>query len=347
LTTPKHGPITLTHEIENNTSSHNARQVPCTHDTLASGLVQNKMATVSSETALNSQQVAGAPSIGSGRLLQLAGALISVAFPSRVKVSPQHDIVAVTGGSSGLGAAIAAELASRHIKTAVIDRVTPRDSERIQGVTYYTCDVTNADQLRHVAGEIRWQLGVVSVLINNAAVLGSGSSSWSVEPESVADTLGINLVANWNTVQTFIPGMLALRRGYIVNIASTLAYASPAYLSAYGASKAGLVGFHESLTAELGGHGRPRTGVHTLLVVAGQINTPLTSHITTPSQRLAPVQDPKSVASTVVNALQSGRIGEVNVPLYARFVSLLRVLPWQLSDMARAISGLDIAARPS
>lgn len=280
------------------------------------------------------------------RAIGVVGALFAAAFPTRLTLDPQQDIAIVTGGSSGLGAAIARELATRHVRTAVLDIVIPPKDEQLAGVSYFYCDVTSPERLRQVATEVRTQLGgSPTVLINNAAVMRSHGTTWAADPAVVGATIDVNLAAHWKTAHAFLPAMISMRRGYVVTVASTLAFVTPAYLSAYGASKAGVLGMHEALTAELGGHGRPRTGVHTLLVTVGQMDTPLTRHITTPSRIFAPVQSPTSVATLVVDALAAGRVGEINVPLYARFVALLRVLPWQISDVVRAAAGVDSAVR--
>jgi short-subunit dehydrogenase len=107
----------------------------------------------------------------------------------------------------------------------------------------------------------------------------------------------------------------------------------------YTAAKAGLIAMHASVTAEL-----PRdSGVRTLLVTTGQVSTSLFAGVETPSSFWGPMLEPVDVAKEVIAAIDSGANGHLAMPLYARWIQLLAVLPVGLQTMLRAASGMDKA----
>ncbi|EMG47359.1 hypothetical protein G210_2322 [Candida maltosa Xu316] len=116
---------------------------------------------------------------------------------------------------------------------------------------------------------------------------------------------------------------------------------SPARLSAYGASKSGLIALHESLTYELGPPSLNPHGIKTLLVCPGQLKTGMFQGVETPSTMFAPELDPKFVAAYVVNAIEQGRCGEIKLPLYGKFIPMFRAFPWPIVEITRKFSGID------
>lgn len=260
----------------------------------------------------------------------------------RMPIDGKHDVIVVTGGTSGLGRELALLFAARQYTTVVLDVREPGADERIAGVVYYQCNVGDADEVRAVNRRIRQTHGVATVLINNAGVLrGAGKTVIELTERELAECLQTNLVASFITTKEFVPGMIAQKRGYVVTVASVLGYAAPARLSAYSVTKAGLIALHESLTYELGPPSNPRTGVHTLLVCPGQLGSQMFRSVRTPSTMIAPVLDPKFVAGTIVSNLERGKIGQIKVPVYVVLMPLMRILPWQLVETLRRYSGMD------
>lgn len=253
---------------------------------------------------------------------------------------PHRDIVLVTGGASGLGKAIVQRFVAKQGTVVVLDVIVPGESEQIMGVQYYKCDVSDREQISAVQLLIQRDVGKVTVLINNAGIT-TGKSLLNLSYDEIEKTIQINLLSSFYTIKTFLPDMLRMKRGYVVTIGSVLGYLSPARLSAYGASKSGLLALHESLTYELGPPSLNHTGVKTLLLCPGQIKTGMFAGVRTPSTLLAPELDPKRVAATVVSALELGRKGEIQLPVYAKIVPVLRAFPWQLIEMTRGFSGMD------
>lgn len=253
---------------------------------------------------------------------------------------PQRDLVLITGGSSGLGKEIAKVFASNHGHVVVLDVLVPNDSQKIEGVKYYKCDVSDRKQVSMLQNRIKREVGRVTILINNAGIA-TGKKLLDMNYDEIEKTIQINLIASFYTIKSFLPDMLLMQRGYIVTIASVLGYMSPARLSAYGASKSGLIALHESLTYELGPPSINPNGVKTLLICPGQLKTMMFSGVQTPSSLLAPELDPVYVAESVYSAVELGRRGEIRLPFYGNILPIFRAFPWPVVELVRSYSGMD------
>ena len=187
------------------------------------------------------------------------------------------------------------------------------------------------------------QLGTPTILINCAAASINGLSLLSLPADSFQRTIQTNLLAAFNTCQAFLPGMLAARGGgTIVTVSSVLGHLTPARLSDYSASKAGLSALHNTLEAELRASGDDEK-VKMILVEIGQMSTPLFERIKTPNDFFAPVLEPAQVAQDIVSAVDSGRGGVIRLPAFAALVNWYAVLPASLQRIARSLSGVDVA----
>lgn len=78
-----------------------------------------------------------------------------------------------------------------------------------------------------------------------------------------------------------------------------------------------------------------------MLVAPGQLDTPLFAGLQTPSNFLAPVVEPVEIAKEIVRMIDSGCSGEVLMPLYAKWITLLAILPVGVQKIIRGLSGLD------
>lgn len=253
-----------------------------------------------------------------------------------------RDVVLITGGSGGLGRELAIQFYQTGARVVVFDVVIPPpDSPQyVEGVHYYVCDVSDRDSIGQNAVLVEKEVGSVTILVNNAGIT-TGKTLLQLTYAQIEKTMAVNLLSSFYTIKTFLPNMLANRRGYVVTVASTLGYMSPARLSAYGASKSGLIALHESLTYELGPPTFNTSGVKTLLICPGQLKTSLFEGVKTPHSLLAPELEPAYVAKQVVRALKLGKRGEIRMPFYGNFLPLFRSVPWPLVQVARYMSGID------
>lgn len=254
-----------------------------------------------------------------------------------------RDVVLITGGCSGLGRAIVHEMKFHKMpKVIVFDLHVPSENEKIPGVHYYACDVSDVERIQELAQIIKAEIGVVTVVINNAGIA-SGKSMLELSFREIEKIIAVNLTSSFYINKTFLPNMILLKRGYIVTVASVLGYMTPARLTAYGASKSGLIAMHESMTYELGPPLGGTSGIKTLLICPGQLRTPLFNGVSTPCSIFAPELEPSFVAGKIFRALECGRRGEIQLPLYGNFLPLFRSLPWPVTQAVRMISGMDEA----
>ncbi|CAH2353706.1 uncharacterized oxidoreductase Tda5p [[Candida] railenensis] len=253
---------------------------------------------------------------------------------------PHRDIVCVTGGSSGLGKEIARVFSESGAVTVVLDITIPPVSDQLPNVKYYLCDVSNCNQIIEIGEVITREVGIVSILVNNAGI-SHGKSLLDLNYDEIEKTIRVNLLSSFYTIKVFLPNMLKQKRGYIVTVASVLGYMSPARLSDYGASKSGLIALHESLTYELGPPSLSPNGIKTLLICPGQLKTNMFSSIQSPSSLFAPELEPSFVAKKLINALELGRRGEIKIPFYGNFMPVMRAIPWPAVEFLRDISGMD------
>lgn len=255
-------------------------------------------------------------------------------------LEPETDIVLITGGTGGLGKEIATGFVNEHARVVVFDIIVPPIEDRVPTVTYYKCDVSKRDEVLECQKAVMRDIGRVTILINNAGIT-TGKPVLDLTYDEIEKTVQINLLSSFYTIKAFLPDMLQVKRGYIITIASVLGYMSPARLSAYGASKSGLIALHESLTYELGSPSLNSTGIKTLLVCPGQLKTGMFQGVKSPSSLFAPELDPKYVASSVVSAVTIGRRGEIKLPFYGKFLPVFRAFPWPIVELVRYVSGID------
>jgi short-subunit dehydrogenase len=182
--------------------------------------------------------------------------------------------VLITGGSRGLGLALAEEFA-RHgcnlILTARDEAGLQRASEQIQklGASVHTivCDISQPDQVQRMIDEATRHSGGIDILVNNAGVIAVGPlESQTIEDfEQAMDTM---FWAPVRSTLATLPAMIQRRHGRIVNISSIGGKVSIPHLLPYGCAKFAFTGFSEGLHAEV-----KKFGVHVLTVVPGLMRT--------------------------------------------------------------------------
>ena len=170
----------------------------------------------------------------------------------------------VTGAGRGIGRGMALGLAQAGARVALLARSgdeldqTASQVQELGGrALAVPADVSDPGQLTAAVKRIRDELGDVTVLINNAAVVWPLGASTSIDPAQWAAAISINVVAVASLSFLLLPAMIANRWGRIVNISSGIA-ASPAGMlraNAYATSKAALEAHTVNLAAELDGTG--------------------------------------------------------------------------------------------
>jgi 3-oxoacyl-[acyl-carrier protein] reductase len=184
----------------------------------------------------------------------------------------------VTGGSKGIGQAIAATLYGAGARVAIVARDGARAElaartlgERARG---FSCDVTDAERIAATVEAVERDLGPVDILVNNAGLTKDnllfriGEPDWDL----VLDT---NLKGTFLFTKAAARGMIKRRWGRIVNITSVIGLIGNKGQANYAASKAGLIGFTKAVAKELGSR-----NVLVNAVAPGYIDTELTQVLT-------------------------------------------------------------------
>src|SRR5215211_2695960 len=110
-------------------------------------------------------------------------------------------------------------------------------------------DVTDHAGVEQAVARTERELGPVTLLVNNAAVATPVGPAWEVDPDAWWRTVEVNLRGPFVCARAVLPGMLSRRAGRIVNIVAVAAFNTAPFMSAYAASKAGLISFTEDLAA--------------------------------------------------------------------------------------------------
>jgi 2-deoxy-D-gluconate 3-dehydrogenase len=168
-------------------------------------------------------------------------------------------VAVVTGGTKGLGRAIAAALAQAGADIAVVSRSNnPQLEEQIQGFGrkyhHHSADLTRRDQTREVVPAVVERMGAIDILVNNAGIIRRAPAKEYSEDDWDA-TLEIDLNAAFILSQAAGRRMLVKKRGKIINVASIIAFQGGLNVAAYAAAKHGLAGLTKALANDWAKHG--------------------------------------------------------------------------------------------
>lgn len=188
-------------------------------------------------------------------------------------------VAVITGGSRGIGAAIAYKLASLGADIAVIYAGNSQAAQRVcdkctneYGVKAkpYCCDVSSFETVKQTVADIKADFGTAHILVNNAGITRDGLTAMMKEEDFDA-VMNTNLKGAFNMIRHMTGLFLRNREGCIINITSVAGLMGNAGQSNYSASKAGLVGLTKSVAKELA----PR-GIRCNAIAPGFIKTDMT-----------------------------------------------------------------------
>jgi short-subunit dehydrogenase len=215
---------------------------------------------------------AGAVAVsGAGLLAGVATRAIKNAMTS---VTLAGKVVLITGGSRGLGLALAEECARQGCKVAICARneevLRRAENElRDKGAQVFAirCDVTKVNEIEQMISAVIAHYGHIDVLINNAGTIVVGPLS-AMTPEDFEEAMNVMYWGPVHTTLRVLPHMLQRRQGSIANITSIGGKVAVPHLLPYTAAKFAFTGFSEGITAELA----PK-GIHVTTVVPGLMRT--------------------------------------------------------------------------
>jgi len=216
----------------------------------------------------------------------------------------------ITGGSRGIGAAIARALADEGCRVA-ITHVGDGARAAELGFPAYEADVRDAAEARRIAGEVARD--GLDVLVCNAGVA-DDAVSWKLTDEQWSRVLAVNLDGAFHYVRAAVPHLRARGGGSIAAVTSINGLRGKFGQSNYAASKAGLIGFVKSVAREVG-----RFGITANAVAPGMVETAMVG----------------AVSDEVRNAAEA----ETVVGRLARPEDVARVVAFLCSPLARHVTG--------
>ena len=227
--------------------------------------------------------------------------------------------VFITGASSGIGAALAREFASRGVTLGLLARRGDALDELIAQLPgrhrRYALDVTDRARLTEAAREFEQATGGADVVIANAGISGGTLTEHAEDLPAIDRMIAVNFLAAVATFHPFIAPMRQRGRGALAAIASVSGVRGIPGAGAYCASKAALINYCESLRVEL-----RDSGVLVVTIAPGFIDTPMTAGNPYPMPFLMTAE---SFARQAAAAILSG--------------ASYRVIPWQMAWLARAL----------
>lgn len=180
----------------------------------------------------------------------------------------ENKVALVTGGSAGLGLAIAAAFIEAEAEVFVVGRDSQRLATACTALGHHaygiSADVTKQEHVERMFAEVVAKFGRLDVLVNCAGQSTRGEVL-TTPPEEFARLLEVNFLSLVRCTQAAAPHLIA-SRGHVVNIGSLAGKSTSRFLGGYPASKFAVSAFSQQLRWELG----PK-GVHTLLVCTGPI----------------------------------------------------------------------------
>jgi 3-oxoacyl-[acyl-carrier protein] reductase len=211
-------------------------------------------------------------------------------------VELQGQVALVTGGSRGIGLAIARELAQAGARLALVARDGTRAEAAAaelpgEGHRGYACDVADAEACAALVKQVEGDFGQLDVLVNNAGVT-RDNVLMRIKDDDWNAVLDTNLRGAFNLMRAASRGMMKRRSGRIVNITSVVGIIGNAGQANYAASKAGLIGLTKSVAKELAGR-----GVLVNAVAPGYIETDMTSDL------------PEAARTALMSNIALGRLG--------------------------------------
>lgn len=237
-------------------------------------------------------------------------------------------VALITGGSFGIGRATAIAFAKRGAKVVIADWVEDPEGETLEQVKqagseglFIRCDVSKASDVKLVVEKTIGAFQRIDFAFNNAGIEGSSAPVHECSEENWDKTININLKGIWLCMKYEIPTMLQQGKGAIVNCASVAGLSGFAGLSAYTASKHGVIGLTKTAALE-----NAKSGIRVNAVCPGVIHTAMVDRVTGKD---------KEVEKAYVAMEPVGRMGTPE--------EVAEAVVWLCSDAASFVTGHAMA----
>lgn len=205
-------------------------------------------------------------------------------------------VAAVTGGASGIGAAVAAQLAERGATVVVLDRTAPDDTHQRDGHDYIGCDITEESDIAAALDHLRSRHGALDVLINNAGIGAVGDVTANDRPEW-QHVLDVNVVSMARMAAATLPLLRRSVAASIVNVSSVVALVGVRNRVLYSATKGAVYAMTLAMAAD-----HVAEGIRVNAVAPGTADTPWVGRL------LSQAKDPEAEARALRARQPMGRL---------------------------------------
>ncbi|MCI2013451.1 MAG: SDR family oxidoreductase [Ancrocorticia sp.] len=247
--------------------------------------------------------------------------------------------ILITGGSRGIGRAMAVEAARRGGAVVVWNRKSAEGQAVVEQIRAfggqaeaYAVDVSDKAAVKDAAA----RTGAVDIVVNGAGVV-SGKRLLELSEEQIERTYGVNVMALYWVTRAFLPEMIERRRGVVVTMASAAGLVGVARQTDYSASKFAAFGFAESLRHELA---QEAPGVKSLVVCPYYVDTGMFNGVRTRFAKILPILQPEDVARKVLDAIEAGK-EQLILPPFVRVTPVARALPVRVFDAVVDFLGIN------
>jgi NAD(P)-dependent dehydrogenase (short-subunit alcohol dehydrogenase family) len=190
-------------------------------------------------------------------------------------------VAIITGSGRGLGRSFATALAGAGVAVAVVARSADQVAETVAQISAaggraigLPADVSDRQAVAQMVSTVEAQLGPVDLLINNAGIVNPLGPLWTCDPDEWWRSIEINLRSVLLCSHAVLPGMVARRRGRMINIASGAGTVAIPYGSAYVISKTAMIRLTETLALETEAYGVAIFAIH-----PGTVRTAMTEYL--------------------------------------------------------------------
>jgi len=240
-------------------------------------------------------------------LWEVVKSILLFPFP-KSKKDLNGEVVLITGAGSGLGAGIAKLMAKKGCKIICWDVNVAGNDKTVQEIKDnggeawgYKVDVTNRTEVYETAKKAEKVAGDVTILINNAGIVG-GKSFLDSDDAKIQQTFEVNSISHFWTTKAVFPKMMEKDHGHVVAIASSAGYVGVPKLADYCASKAAAAHFTDSLQAEIY---KARKNVNVTWICPYAIDTGMFEGFQATRPWCVDILKPEYVIEQVVHAIET------------------------------------------
>ena len=233
--------------------------------------------------------------------------------------------VLITGGASGIGKIMGRIALEKGCKNLIIWDIneanisaTISELSDYKNIKGYKVDVSDENEVNTIQKQVKADVGVVDILINNAGiVVGKLFSDHSTN--DIKKTMNINAIAPMIVTLPFLQDMIAQKSGHICNVSSSAGLITTPRMAVYNSSKWAVYGWSDSLRIEMQEN---KTGVHVTTICPYYINTGMFDGV---NCSVIPILKPERVAKKIIRAIEKNKITKA-MPWTVHFVRLCQAL---------------------